>query len=189
MIEPVPDSAFDAILAHQLTLAWAGEGRCTPPRLGWWETDLVDAEGGGDLLLRLLPQTHLWASLEAVREAARRSDERDRARMADPDRLRTPFFLGFELDERLADRLAELKRSGRPPAAALPLPFPLAEGFSRETLAAFLAAEPTPFAIVPGGRQILGACPVSPEAMVRRLAAGLLPLAERYPLPFYRLEG
>jgi hypothetical protein len=67
------DTALDEILALQITAAWAGEGACVPPRLGWWRTDLVDPAGGGDLLARLLPKTHAWASIEAVREAAIRA--------------------------------------------------------------------------------------------------------------------
>src|SRR5438445_8983648 len=121
----IGDSTLDSILAAQFTVAWAGEGRCHPKRLGWWETDLIDTAGGGDFLARLLPQTHAWASLEAVREAARRSDAKARGKMADPDKMRTLFFLGFELDEQLGDRLAALKRAGRPPAEVLSLPIPL----------------------------------------------------------------
>jgi len=63
MIEPVSDSSLDAILALQLTLAWAG-GRCSPRCLGWWNTDLVDESGGGDLWACLPPQTHASAGLE-----------------------------------------------------------------------------------------------------------------------------
>src|SRR3990167_3395844 len=103
-------SALDTILALQFTIAWAGEGRCQPKRLGWWDTDLIDDAGGGDLLRRLAPRTHAWASLEAAREAARRVDEKARKKMADPDAMRTLFFLGFDLDEQLNDRLAALKR-------------------------------------------------------------------------------
>lgn len=92
---PISDETLDAILALQLTVAWAGEGRCTPRRLGWWDTDLIDEAGGGDLLARLLPKTHAWASLEAVREAARRTDAKARGRMADPDKMRSLHFLRF----------------------------------------------------------------------------------------------
>ena len=115
MMAALTDNDLDAILAIQFTIAWAGEGRCQPRRLGWWETDLIDDAGGGDLFARLLPQTHAWASLEAVREAARRTDAKARARMADPDKMRTLFFLGFEVDEQLGDRSAALKRGSRPP--------------------------------------------------------------------------
>ena len=38
--------ALDAILALQLTVAWAGEGLADPKRLEWWRTDLVDELGG-----------------------------------------------------------------------------------------------------------------------------------------------
>jgi len=49
-----------------------------------------------------------FTRLEAVREAGRRTDAKARAKMADPDKMRTVFFLGFELDEQLGDRLAAL---------------------------------------------------------------------------------
>jgi hypothetical protein len=191
MATQLTDSTLDAILALQLTVAWAGEGRCTPRRLGWWETDLVDEAGGGDFLERLLPQTHAWAALEAVREAARRVDERGRGRMAHPDRMRTLFFLGFGVDEQIADRLASLKRAGRPPSDALPLPLPLTADFSQEAFAGALWDQEgsVPFEVVPGGRQVRGAPPEAPEAMVRRLAAALVPLAGQYPLPFFPLES
>jgi hypothetical protein len=74
MASTLPNETLDEILAFQFVVAWAGEGRCEPKRLGWWDTDLIDPAGGGDLLARLLPRTHAWASLEAVREAARRTD-------------------------------------------------------------------------------------------------------------------
>lgn len=186
---PITDEALDAVLALQLTVAWAGEGRCTPPRLGWWETDLIDEAGGGDFLKRLLPQTHAWASLEAVREAGRRIDAKARSKMADPDKMRTLFFLGFELDEQLGDRLSALKRAGRPPSEALHLPLPLKADFSKDNLIATLQGGDAAFTLVPGGRQLKGARPDAPEAMVRRLAAALVPLADQYPLPFYKLEA
>ena len=181
---------LDSILALQLTVAWAGEGACDPPRLGWWATDLVDEAGGGDLLLRLLPKTHAWAGLEAAREAARREDERARRTQASPDDLRTLFFLGVEVDERLAERLADLKRLGRPPSEALPLPVVIGGVFSKDGLAAALATPgvKSRVQVVPGARQVLGARPEAPDLVARNLAAALLPLSESYPLPFYRLE-
>ncbi len=184
------NGVLDSILALQLTIAWAGEGACEPPRLGWWATDLVDEAGGGDLLRRLLPRTHAWAGLEAAREAARRTDEKARRAQASPDDLRTLFFFGFEVDERLAERLGDLKRAGRPPSEALPLPVALDAAFSPDGVATALAvpgAKPR-VQIVPGGRQLLGARPAAPDLMARDLAAALLPLGTQYPLPFYRLD-
>ena len=189
MAAPLTDEVLDGILAIQLTIAWAGEGRCSPRRLGWWETDLIDEAGGGDFFKRLLPQTHLWASLEAVREAGRRADAKARGKMADPDKMRTLFFLGFELDEQLGDRLGALKRGGSPPSEALLLRLPLTADFSKEKLVGALELGDAAFTVVPGGRQLKGARPEAPDAMVRRLAAALAPLADQYPLPFYKLEG
>lgn len=189
MSSPIPDATLDAILAMQVTIAWAGEGRCSPKRLGWWDTDLIDEAGGGDFLARLLPQTHAWASLEAVREAARRVDAKARAKMADPDKMRTLFFLGFEADEQLGDRLAAHKRSGRSPADALPLTLPLTADFSKDKLASTLQGGDVAFTTVPNGRQMKGKVPDAPDALVKRLAAALVPFAEQYPLPFFKLEG
>lgn len=188
-MSPSP-AALDAILATQLTLAWAGEARCVPARLSWWQTDLIDPAGGGDFLARLLPRTHAWASLEAVREAARRTDEAARRTLADPDLVRTLFFLGFDLDERLAERLAEHKRSPTPPATALKFLVPLDAPFSREGLAAALRGpgRAPSYDIVPSGRQLKGTAPDAPEQLVPSLASTLLPLPERYPLPFFRVK-
>jgi hypothetical protein len=184
-------NAIDSILATQLLVAWAGEGRSEPRRLGWWDTDLVDEAGGGDLLARLAPRTHVWASLELVREAARRVDAKARAKHGDPDKLRTIFFLGFELDERVGDRLAELKRAGRPPHEALPLPFPLRADFVQDRVAEVLSkGGKVGFDKVPPvGRKLKGPVPSSSDEMVQKLAAALVPVADEYPLPFYEVGG
>lgn len=184
----VSDEVLDAILVMQITLAWAGEGRSTPKRLGWWDTDLISPDGGGDFLARLLPQTHEWASLESVREAAHRTDAKARAKMADPDKMRSLYFLGFELDEQLDDRLAFLKRSGQKPAEALAFPLPLSDDFAADKLVASLKASGATFHTVPNGRELKGKAPAEPNELVKRLAAALLPLADHYPLPFYKWE-
>ena len=183
------DAALDSILAAQLTVAWAGEGRCWPKRLDWWKTDLIDPAAGGDFFARLLPQTHAWASLEAVREAARRTDAKARQKLAAPDMLRTLFFLGFELDEKLGDRFAAHKRGAVSPAEALKLPLPLTAPFSKEKLVATLGRGDASFTVIPGGRQLTGMVPAAPDTMVANLAAALVPLADQYPLPFYKVEG
>ena len=187
----VNESGLDAILAIQLLVAWAGEARCEPRRLGWWDTDLIDEAGGGDLLKRLAPRTHAWAALEAVREAARRVDAEGRGRLGDPDQLRTLFFLGFDLDERLADRLAAHRRAGVTPADALPLALPLGSELDRDRLIEALTAQQrATFAPVPPiGRRLKGKAPEEPAALVQALGSALVPLAEQYPLPHHRVEG
>jgi hypothetical protein len=189
MSSPISDTTLDTILAMQITIGWAGVGRCSPRRLGWWDTDLIDEAGGGDLLARLLPQTHAWAAVEAVREAARRVDAKARGKMADPDKMRTLFFLGFELDEQLGDRFAAHKRGGHAPEKVLRLAIPLTADFSKEQLEAALQGGDVAFTKVPNARQMKGALPASPEALVKRLAAALVPLIDQYPLPFFKLEG
>jgi hypothetical protein len=78
----IQTNTIDTILAFQITVAWSVESREQTIRPGW-ETDLVDATGGGDLLARLLPRTHAWASLDSVRDATRRVDQWARSGRAD----------------------------------------------------------------------------------------------------------
>ncbi len=188
-VPSLTEATLDQILAIQILVAWAGEGLCRPKRLGWWDTDLVDADGGGDLLARLAPRTHVWAALEAVREAARQVDTKARERHGQPDRLRSLYFLGFETDERLEDRLAVHKRDGRAPTDAIPLPFPLGRDWDQPKLVAALGVNASPGyeTVPPVGRQLAGPIPSEAAAMVRNLAAALLPPAAAYPFPFYRL--
>lgn len=189
MSTTITEQALDAILSLQLTVAWAGEGRCKPKRFGWWDTDLIDPNGGGDFLSQLAPRTHQWAALSLAREAARRVDAKARSRHGDADALRSIYFLGFELDEKLDDRLAALKRSGLSPAAALSLPFALGAEFPAEKVAEALSAQAkVSFEKVPPvGRELGGAAPDAPDALVKALAAALVPIAPEYPLPFFRL--
>jgi len=186
----VSAAELDEVLALQVTIAWAGEGLCSPPRLGWWRTDLVDPAGGGDLIARLMPKTARWAVLEAVREVARRADERARLGMAEPERLRTLFHFGFHLDERLAQRLLELKRLGQPPEEALPGPPRLGPEFDRDSFVEGLRLlDKGGFSTVPGGRELRGPLPSDLPDLARRLVAALAPLAPTYPVPFYRARS
>jgi hypothetical protein len=182
---------LDKLLAFQFLVAWAGEGRSEPKRFGWWDTDLVDEAGGGDLLARLAPRTYEWSSLELVREAARRVDAKARGKHGEPDKLRSLFFLGFELDEKVSDRLAELKRAGKAPEDVLPLPLRLNADFTPNKVTEILtklgkvAFDKVP----PVGRQLKGVVPNSPEVMAQNLVAALVPVVEEYPLPFYKVGG
>ena len=187
----ITDTALDQILALQLTVAWAGEGLCRPPRLGWWRTDLVDEAGGGDLFARLLPKTHLWASLEAVRWAAIHADRRGRAQVANPDSVRTLFHFGFTVDEMIEERLRTHKHAVRPPGEALPLPMDIRHTFSPGVFeqGLRLSEGSAQHQVVPSGRQMKGEMPSDPARAAQCLAAALLPLSERYPLPFYHLPS
>jgi hypothetical protein len=187
----ITQHALDAILALQLTVAWAGEGLADPKRLDWWRTDLVDPMGGGDLFARLFPKTHRWASLEAVRKAAIQVDREARLGLAKPDQVRTLFFWGFALDEKLMERLALHKQGDKVPLDVLPFPLNYAEEtFSRSTLeeALRIPRREVPYRVVPGGRELTGAVPDTPELRAQCLAAALLPLADNYPTPFVRVE-
>jgi hypothetical protein len=183
-------ATLDAILTAQLAVAWAGEGG-EEPRLKWWRTDLASEFGGEDLFKRVLPHTWQWAVLEGAREAARRHDADVRARDADPDRLLTLFRLGFETDERVGERLADLKRSGQSPVDALPgLRDVMGPSWSKSAFADWVAGHGEATVVTaPVGRRLKGEAPESAELLVKKLVAALHPLADAYPMPHARKTG
>ena len=136
---------------------------------------------GGDLFARLLPKTHRWASLEAVRKAAMQVDREARLGMAHPDQVRTLFFWGFALEEKLVEQLALHKRSGTEPLGVLPFPLSINEAFVRSTLeeALRLPRHDVAYKVVPSGRELTGVLPEAPALRARHLAAALLPLCRR----------
>lgn len=180
-------SALDLALSAQIAVAWAGEGG-EEPRLAWWRSDLTSEFGGEDLFKRLLPHTWDWAAVQAVREAARRHDAQLRAKVHDPDTVVSLFHLGFALDERLDERLLELKREGKHPGIALPRYGELLDqGFSRDAFRAWIRSHgDAVYEAAPSGRQLSGPPPGELDALVRRLVAALEPLADAYPLPHFR---
>ena len=176
---------LDFILAVQLSVAWAGEKGGDPPRIGWWDTDLVDEAAGGDLYGRLLPRTAAWAGLEAVRLAAIRADKKRREQLADADHAITLFHFGFHVDEQLRDRLRDHKRRGASPAEVLGKAYAVAERFDRSHFEAYLSKFPQPKTqVIPGARQI-GSRAQTATDRASLLAAALLPIAGTYPLPFF----
>ncbi len=188
--QPLPVSALDFILTVQIVVGWAGEAG-DDPRLGWWRSDLASEYGGEDLFERLLPHTWRWAVLQGVREAARRRDAALRAADHNPDRLLSLFNLGFELDERIDERLQDLKRAGDVPTVALPgLAEVLQPVWSRADFEGWVEAhskvDQKEHIVEPAGRRIRSEPSSSPETMVSQLVAALLPLSEKYPLPHFR---
>lgn len=184
---PISASGIDYALTAQCIVAWAGETG-EVKRLGWWRSDLVSEFGGKDLFQRLLPATWEWAVLQGAREAARRKDEALRLHDHDADRIISLFSFGFELDERLDERLQDLKRSGRAPREAL---LGLTDGmeldWDRTRFLDWVQGHgEAESAAVPIGRRIKGEPTSSLEQNVRRLVAALAPLSEHYPLPHFR---
>jgi hypothetical protein len=196
--QALSEEALDCVLTAQLAVAWAGEAG-DPPRMRWWRTDLASEFGGEDLFRRLLPHTWRWAVLEGAREAARRRDAELRGKDADPERLVTLFRLGLEIDERVGERLAELKRAGAAPAEALPgLRGIVGEAWARAAFAGWIAGhgeagpghgDVAAAGLAAVGRRIGGEMPESIEVRVRRLVAALNPLVDAYPMPHYRSAG
>ena len=186
-MQRLSNEVLDDILSIQFLVAWAGEGGKGAERLGWWDTDLVDKYGGGDFMKRLVPRTHAWAGLQAVREAARRKDREIRSQAADPDRIRSLFYLGHQVDRQLDDRLSELKQQEEEPSRLLSLLEVIDAEFDADEMAETLGLmgdiniEQTP-----GGRRVRGDMPDNLRATIRNLAAALVPFVEHYPQPHYR---
>jgi hypothetical protein len=184
---PIPNSTLDRILTAQLAVAWAGEAG-EERRLGWWRTDLVSEFGGEDLFRRLLPGTWRWAVLQGAREAARRHDAARRSQEHDADRILSLFHLGAELDERLEERLRDLKRTGKAPTDVLSgLREVISEDWDQSAFAAWVSTHGEVGTVAaPAGRRLRGEAPGSMEQAIDKLIAGLVPLGPDYPLPHYR---
>jgi hypothetical protein len=175
---------LDEILSLQLAVAWAGEGAGEPARLGWWKSDLVDGEGGADLFARLVPRTAPWASLILVREAARRVDAAAREQSGLGERGLSLFRFGFTVDEHLADRLAFHRQQLHDPAHVLGPDFFVGSDWSTSAFETLLAGFGQPkVEITPAGRLVTAAKAKGLE-LARILAAALLPLTAKYPLPY-----
>jgi hypothetical protein len=186
-LAPIPMSEIDHALTAQLVVAWAGEGG-EEKRLGWWRSDLVSEFGGRDLFRRLLPSTWAWAVLQGAREVARRTDAELRRQDHNPDRILSLFNLGFEVDERLEERLRDLKRSGRAPEEALAgLTDGIEATWNRDRFLDWVRGHAeAETATTPIGRRIKGDPPTNLDQLVGRLVGALAPLAESYPLPHYK---
>jgi hypothetical protein len=184
---PIPLSEIDHALTAQFVVAWAGEiGE--PKRLGWWRSNLISEFGGVDLFKRLLPSTWEWAVFQGAREAARRKDGEIRRQDHDPDRILSLYNFGFELDERIDERLQDHKRSGRSPYDALPnLRDGIEPTWNRDRFVDWIkghgSAETT---AAPIGRRLKGDPPTDFMLTVRRLVSALDPIGDTYPLPHFR---
>ena len=184
---PIPVSEIDHALTAQLLVAWAGETG-EEKRLGWWRSDLVSEFGGRDLFRRLLPSTWEWAVLQGAREAARRKDAELRLQDHDPDRVLSLFSFGFDVDERIEERLLELKRSGRASQEALPGLVGNTElVWNRDRFLDWVHGHgEAETSATPIGRRVKGAPPSNLDQLVRRLVGALAPLVDSYPLPHFR---
>lgn len=184
---PVPLSDIDIALSSQIVVAWAGETGEEPRRLGWWNSDLVSEFGGEDLFRRLLPETWRWAVLQSAREVARRKDDESRREADDADRIVSLFRLGFEMDERIDERLQDLKGSGRTPTQALPGLEIIDEGWQPDRFWDWVAGHGSATTTTSRvGRRLAGNPPAALDQRMRKLVAALAPAAEKYPLPHFR---
>lgn len=182
---------LDGILAWQIVIAWAGEKGVEPEKLNWWDSSLADPIAGADFFRRLVPRTSAWTAMEAAVDAARAVDKVRRRKAGNPDRLRTLFFLGYDVDRALTKRLYEHKMAGTPPSQALPLPVPLDDdAFAPEAVAEACrkAWASTAYEHTQVGREMQGRPPADPLRLVERLVGTLAPFEPDYPCPYYLLK-
>ncbi len=184
----------DLLLAAQLIVAWAGEkGDSEDPasqRLGWWHTNIV-GEGAEYDLKELLPNTWRWAMLQTVRHAAKIHDASVRAKDHDPDRLLTMFSLGFEIDEKVDERLVQFKQNSKAIEDVLPdVASMINSAWSVDRFTSWVMKHGKESSTtVPAGRRLKGQPPEQVQAMLGKLIAGLAPLADTYPMPHFKQEG
>ena len=150
MVAAVAEEALDAILGVQLTIAWAGEGRCSPRRLGWWETDLIDEAGGGDFFARLLPHrvrrlippaattSRLPLSANMTTHSRRRSSRRSSTGPTSPSpsaasRTRAPTAATSSIGT-TTTITTPASASSRPPTSTTASPTPVATHAPRSSL-------------------------------------------------------
>jgi hypothetical protein len=185
---------IDSLLSAQLIVAWAGEkGGADDPssqRLGWWHTNIV-GEGAEYDLKELLPNTWRWAMLQAVRHAAKIHDSAVRAKDHDPDRLMTLFSLGFEIDEKVDERLVQFKQNSKPIEEALPdVGSIINAGWDVDRFTTWVTKHGKESSTtVPAGRRLKGQPPDQIQALLGKLIAGLAPLSDTYPMPHFKQEG
>ena len=185
---PLP-SEIDSLLASQIIVAWAGErGGDDERRLSWWRTDLVSEYGGRDFFKRLLPRTSEWAVLQAVREAALRADIIAKKQVPDADALISLYGLSFEIDERLEERIQELKRTNKPPIESLPaLAAFINSHWNQQGFLDWLEGHgKRDFTVTATGRRLKGAPPSSLDSITKRLVGALSPIAKEYPFPHFK---
>jgi hypothetical protein len=99
------------------------------------------------------------------------------------------FRFGHEIDERLDERIMDLKRAGAAPSVALPelgalCDAPWSRGHFDEWCAGHGKAN---IEAVPAGRRLTGAKPTDIESQARSLIAALSELPPVYPLPHYKV--
>ncbi len=111
-----------------------------------------------------------------------------RSRDHAPDRIVSLFRLGFGLDERVEERVQDLKRAGASPKDVLPgLAETMTEAWSRDAFLDWVQGHgESEWEATPAGRHIKGSIPTGLDQLVRRLVGGLTPLSDAYPLPHFR---
>lgn len=185
-----PEIDVDHILELQLGVAWAAESVTDESgrRLRWWRTEMTDEDGGVDLMRRLAPRTWKWAVVESARAAAIRVDEAAHENTEDADNILSLYRLGFEVDEHLSERVADLKQGSASPEEHFPRLAELMRDGSPQRFAAWVGqADAGAFTTTATGRRLRVTRPDNLATAASLRAAALVPVGPAYPLPHFRL--
>lgn len=178
---------LDEILVLQLQIARAGEKE----RLSWWRVDATDALGGGDFYQRLLGNASRLAAAEtALAGAKAREALLFQERGIAEDTVFTLFHPPFALAVALRERWQHFKSYSEelPPDLSHLLDHELS--FAKGEFEAWLQELPRPsFERSTLGRRMRGVWPENDLEQMQSLAALLLPLEEKYPLPYYPADA
>jgi hypothetical protein len=179
----ISDESLDAIIALQMTIARAGELE----RLSWWNVDATDIRGGGDFFTRLVGESSGIAAIDTAIAGARHHEEKLLSHLPNKDRFVTLFHPDFELHLQLRERWNHLTRNTDTIAGYMASLMDHHSTFDRPALESLLKSFPRPpFEISTIGLQIKGTPPGDPLVCMQQLAALLLPIRDKYPLPFYQ---
>ncbi len=124
-----------------------------------------------------------------MRKVAIQVERQKRINLAQPDNVCTLFFWGFGIDEKLEERLSFHKQNASNPYDILTFPLNIKEDFEEKVFEqAIQKFNPeVKYKIVPEGREIKGVIPELIADAAKNLVSGLIPFADRYPMPFYRI--
>src|SRR5437773_5539789 len=102
MSDSPPDEQLEIVARLRAHIAWLGE----TPRFGWWQTDALSPEGGGEMLKGIFPRTHGWAAVQIAWACAATVE----GGLVPPGSV-SLFRLGADIEARLTSWLPARKRA------------------------------------------------------------------------------
>lgn len=106
----------------------------------------------------------------------------------DADALISLYGLSFEIDERLEERIQELKRTSKQPAESFPaLAAFINTPWNQQGFLEWVQGHgKSEFSVTSTGRQLKGVLPSSLDSITKRLVGALSPIAKEFPFPHFK---